>query len=142
MAMPVEMGKVEVSAVVDVIAAVIERDGRYLVCRRPAGKRHAGLWEFPGGKVEESEGIEEAARRELREELDLELLEIGGELFSRNDPGTPFQIHFVPCRCKGEPRCIEHSDIAWLGPSELLACDLAPGDMEFARILHARIIEK
>jgi mutator protein MutT len=132
------MNSADSADIVDVIAAVIERQGRYLVCRRPAGKRHAGLWEFPGGKIESGEGIEEAARRELREELDLELVEIGEELFRRIDPGTHFQVRFVICRCNGEPTCIEHSEIEWLAPSELLTCDLAPGDMEFARLLISR----
>jgi 8-oxo-dGTP pyrophosphatase MutT (NUDIX family) len=48
-----------------VVAAVIERDGRLLVCQRPAHKRHGGLWEFPGGKCDPGESDAEAARREL-----------------------------------------------------------------------------
>ena len=50
------------------MAAVIERDGKLLVCRRPGHKRHGGLWEFPGGKLEPGETIVDAARRELDEE--------------------------------------------------------------------------
>jgi len=52
-----------------VVAAVIERDGKYLLCQRPQGKRYGGLWEFPGGKLLAGESLLEAARRELREEL-------------------------------------------------------------------------
>jgi 8-oxo-dGTP pyrophosphatase MutT (NUDIX family) len=59
-----------------VLAAVIRRQDRYLVCRRPAHKRHGGLWEFPGGKLEPGETLLEAARRELREELGAEVSDL------------------------------------------------------------------
>ena len=54
---------------VRVLAAVIKRNERYLICKRPENKRHGGLWEFPGGKIEIGESNFEAAVRELREEL-------------------------------------------------------------------------
>jgi 8-oxo-dGTP diphosphatase len=60
-----------------VLASVIERDHRLLVCRRPLDKRHGGLWEFSGGKVREGESDLEAARRELREELAVEVTGVG-----------------------------------------------------------------
>jgi len=56
---------------------VIERDGLLFVCQRPHHKRHGGLWEFPGGKLEGSEEDEAAVRRELREELNLDLDAVG-----------------------------------------------------------------
>ncbi|MFL5614828.1 MAG: NUDIX domain-containing protein [Gemmatimonadaceae bacterium] len=62
---------------VRVIAAVIERGGRLLVCQRPEHKRHSGLWEFPGGKLEPNEDDVTAARRELRDEPILELVAAG-----------------------------------------------------------------
>jgi len=60
-----------------VLASVIERDQKLLVCRRPVHKRHGGLWEFPGGKVQKGESDLEAARRELREELAVEVTGVG-----------------------------------------------------------------
>lgn len=54
---------------VEVVAAVVERDGRYLITRRPEGTHLAGLWEFPGGKLLPGEKPEDALRRELKEEL-------------------------------------------------------------------------
>src|SRR5690606_20769929 len=60
-----------------VLAAVIRRDGRWLVCRRPAHKRHGGLWEFPGGKLEPGESLLEAATRELEEELAVRVTGVG-----------------------------------------------------------------
>lgn len=59
---------------------MIRRDGRYLVCRRPAQKRHGGLWEFPGGKIDDGESLLDAARRELAEELSINVIEVGATL--------------------------------------------------------------
>ena len=59
-------------AVVEVVAAVVERDGRYLITRRLEGTHLAGLWEFPGGKILPGEKPEDALRRELQEELGVE----------------------------------------------------------------------
>ena len=65
------------NGLVRVIAAVVWRGDRLLVCQRPAHKRHGGLWEFPGGKVEAGESDAAAARRELREELGVEVTAVG-----------------------------------------------------------------
>ena len=62
-----------------VLATVIRRDGRLLVCQRPSHKRHGGLWEFPGGKVEPGESDLAASRRELAEELGVEKDFIAGD---------------------------------------------------------------
>src|SRR4051812_25705333 len=101
-----------------VVAAVIRRDGRFLICQRPAHKRHGGLWEFPGGKLERDETILEAARRELAEELGVKVTSVGGVQFSLMDPGSNFVIEFHPTEIGGEPQCIEHSNIAWVEAAE------------------------
>src|SRR3954464_1080723 len=93
-----------------VLAAVIERGGNYLVCQRPAHKRHGSLWEFPGGKVEAGETHLEAARRELAEELDVRVLSVDSVLFSVADPGSEFLIEFVPTTIHGSPKRLEHMD--------------------------------
>lgn len=116
-----------------VVASVIERDGRLLVCERPAHKRHGGLWEFPGGKVEPDEDAFDAVHRELREELDVEVVSVGPMLFSMTDPGSSFLIEFHPVEIRGVPRCIEHTAIQWLRVEELSAIPLAPSDREFVR---------
>lgn len=117
---------------VRVVAAVIERDGRLLLCRRPEGKRHAGLWEFPGGKLLPGESILEAARRELAEELGVEVLSVGERLLELPDPGSPFVIEFHPVEIAGEPEPLEHDEILWALPTELAGLDLAPSDRAFA----------
>ena len=118
-----------------VVAAVIERDGRLLVCQRPAHKRHGGLWEFPGGKVHDGETDFAAVRRELDEELGLEATSVGRVLCSIEDPGSEFLIVFVATEASGEPELREHSALAWASPSELAELPLAPSDAVFARTL-------
>jgi len=86
---------------VPVVAAVIERDGRYLVGLRPAHKRHGGLWEFPGGKIQEGETDAEAVSRELTEELGMRLKELGDLLFEKRDPGSPYVIRFLVADASG-----------------------------------------
>lgn len=118
---------------VRVVAAVIERDQRLLVCQRPEHKRHGGLWEFPGGKVEPGESDLSAVSRELREELDLAVLHVGAVEFSRHDPGSHFIIDFLPVRTEGEPKCLEHASLAWVALEGLLKLPLAPSDLEYVR---------
>lgn len=122
---------------IDVVAAVIERGGRYLVCRRPEEKRHGGLWEFPGGKVGEGESRLDAVRRELDEELGLETTRLGEVLFSAVDEGSPFVIDFVRVRTRGEPVLHEHTELGWFTPDELGSLALAPADARFVGALGA-----
>ena len=114
-----------------VLAAVIRRNGRVLICKRPSHKRHADLWEFPGGKVEAGETDLEAARRELDEELALRVTAVGRPEFTVADPGSEFIIEFLPVEADGEPQCLEHSALVWAVDGELLTYDLAPSDRRY-----------
>jgi 8-oxo-dGTP diphosphatase len=125
------MGMEAEAARVRVLAAVARRGDRYLVARRPAHKRHGGLWEFPGGKLEAGESVEDGLRRELREELDVELEAVGRALLSVADPESVFRIEFIEVSISGEPRCLEHAGIGWMTASELRAMPLAPSDRAF-----------
>lgn len=122
-------------ATIRVVAAVVERSGRYLLGRRPADKRHGGLWEFPGGKLRPGESLLDGARRELDEELAVGCLECGTTAWSGRDPGSVYLIEFVPVRIDGEPRAREHAEIGWFTPAELLEMALAPSDRAFAERL-------
>lgn len=124
---------------IPVLAAVIQRDGRYLVCQRPAHKRHGGLWEFPGGKLEPGESLLHAANRELSEELGVTALEVSEPLFSIADPGSPFVIEFVPTVISGEPACLEHAELRWAALEELPNIPLAPSDRKFVEFLLTRV---
>ena len=116
-----------------VLAAVVERDGRLLLARRPSGKRHAGLWEFPGGKFLPGETPLAAARRELSEELGVETVSLGALLHAVPDPGSPFVIEFHAVEIRGEPAALEHDALAWALPGELSLYPLAPSDRAFVK---------
>ncbi len=125
------------SASISVLAAVIERNGRYLICQRPAHKHHGSLWEFPGGKLEDGETFLMAAKRELSEELALNVISIGAIRMSTSEVGGggEFQINFVDVEVSGEPQLLEHADYRWVSAAELLELPLAPSDKLFAESL-------
>lgn len=122
-----------------VLAAVVEREGRLLLARRPPGKRHAGLWELPGGKFLPGETPLAAARRELAEELGVKVAAVGDLLLARPDPGSVFIVEFYRVEMHGEPVALEHTELAWVLPEELAGYDLAPSDRAFAEWLLGRV---
>jgi len=122
-------------SVISVLAAVIAHGDKYLVCQRPLDKRHGGLWEFPGGKIEPGESLLEAANRELTEELNVAATSVGEPIFSVHDEGSPFVINFVPSEIAGAPICLEHADIRWASLADIQQLDLAPSDRKFVRFL-------
>ena len=124
-------------ALIRVVAAVLARGNELLVCQRPFQKRHGGLWEFPGGKVEPNESDAEALRRELREELGVSVTSVGAEQFAMHDDGSPFLIAFIPTQVSGEPTCHEHIALRWGTPHELAHLPLAPSDRRFVEFLMA-----
>jgi mutator protein MutT len=119
--------------VIPVYAAVIEREGCWLLGQRPLVKRHGGLWEFPGGKLEPGESLADAATRELAEELGVEVDRIGDVLFARCDEASHFEIIFVATSIIGEPRALEHAQLAWVAWADAPNLALAPSDAAFVR---------
>lgn len=120
-----------------VVAAVVEHDDKFLVCLRPAHKRHGNLWEFPGGKCEPGESDLDAMIRELKEELDVTVTSVGSTLLEVHDAGSPYLIAFIAVNIDGVPQCIEHAAVAWQSPTELLTLPLAPSDARFAFYLRS-----
>jgi 8-oxo-dGTP diphosphatase len=104
-------------------AALIDAQGRVLIARRPEGKAMAGLWEFPGGKLEPGESPEACVVRELKEELDVDVVEdtlqpLAFASHAYEDIHVLLPL-FMTKMWKGEPKALEHSALAWAKPAEL-----------------------
>lgn len=126
----------------DVVAAIIERDGKILLAQRPQHADQSGMWEFAGGKVEPGESQPQALVRELREELGIEAI-VGNYIAShqREVSGRLIHLHawHVPAY-QGELYAHEHQDLVWCSPKEALSYPLAPADiplLEAFILLHA-----
>lgn len=126
-----------------VAAALVDADGRLLVQRRPEGKAMAGLWEFPGGKVEPGELPEAALIRELREELgiDVEKACLAPACFASEPLGARHLLLLVYiCRkWRGVPQAIEAPAIKWVRPLDLHALDMPPADKPLIGLLEALV---
>ena len=121
-----------------VAAAVIERDGRFLVTRRQSGVHLAGHWEFPGGKCDGGETLQACLARELREELDVEA-QIGEELFATTHayPERVVELHFFRCGLRGDPRPLLGQEMRWVRRDELQSLEFPPADEELIRRLRS-----
>jgi 8-oxo-dGTP diphosphatase len=112
--------------------ALVDGEGRLLITRRPAGKPLAGLWEFPGGKVETDEAPEAALIRELREELALDVAVADLQPLTFASHAYPDFHLLMPvylCRkWQGSVTPLEGQEILWVKPSELHAYDMPPAD--------------
>jgi len=120
-----------------VTAAILRKDGRILITRRPQGKPHGGLWEFPGGKLEEYESPEECLRREIDEELALEI-DVEGifEVVHHRYEWGPVLILAYDCRPRGGAiRNLGVTEHRWVLPGELARFPLLPADVPIVRKL-------
>ena len=125
-----------IPALIIVAAAVVERDGRFLVTRRLEGTHLEGLWEFPGGKCEFGETIAGCLARELREELGVDS-EIGSEIVTSEHayPDRTVRLHFRSCTISSDPRPLLGQEIRWVTREELRMLDLPVADEELVRKL-------
>jgi len=119
----------------NVTAGVIWRDGCVLLAQRRPGGLLGGLWEFPGGKQEPGETLEDCLRRELREELGIEV-EVGPRLLTLAHAYTHFRItlHAFTCRhASGEPQALDCAAWRWVAPDDLASYAMAVTDRQIAR---------
>ncbi len=119
-----------------VTAAVIERDGTFLLTTRPEGTHLAGYWEFPGGKCEPDETPERCLERELREELDVQG-DVLREMYRTQYryPERFLELRFFSCAISGTPRPMQGQQVRWVPREELASLKFPPADEEFVRRL-------
>jgi 8-oxo-dGTP diphosphatase len=125
-------------AQINVVAAVVERDERFLVTRRQPGVHLEGYWEFPGGKCEPGETHDACLRRELVEELGVGS-RVGDLILetSHDYPDRTVRLYFYRCEIDGEPRPLLKQEIKWVRPAELGVLAFPPADAELIRLLQA-----
>jgi mutator protein MutT len=119
-----------------VCAAVIERDGRFLITQRQEGAHLEGFWEFPGGKCETGETLAACLARELREELDADVA-VGEEVFTTRHayPERSVELHFLTCELIGRPSPQMGQQMLWAAREDLARLPFPPADLELIRML-------
>jgi 8-oxo-dGTP diphosphatase len=123
---------------VQVAAGLITRQGKYLIAKRKAGTHLAGLWEFPGGKREVGESLEECLRRELREELGIQIVASTPFRVVRHEyPDKRVEIYFFFCSGHQEqPQALGCDDLQWVGPKDFHNYEFPPADEPLLQILN------
>lgn len=117
---------------IEVVAALIWRDGKFLICQRPKNKARALMWEFVGGKVEKGETRQQALKRECQEELDIQI-EVGDVFMCVEHKYPDIDICltlFNATLLQGEPKMLEHNDIKWISVSEIDEYEFCPADTQ------------
>ena len=120
----------------EVVAALIRRGEKFLICQRPEGKKRALLWEFVGGKVERGETPEQALVRECREELAINITV--GSVFcavTHTYPDTTVHLTLFNASTSDEPQMLEHNDMRWVTVSEIDNYPFCPADDDILELL-------
>lgn len=120
---------------IEVVAALIWDNDKFLICRRPKNKARALLWEFAGGKVEFGETKEQALIRECKEELDITISaeDIFMDVVHEYSDITVHLTLFNSTILEGIPKKLEHDDIKWITASEIVNYDFCPADIEILK---------
>ena len=122
---------------IDVVASVIKKDNKYLIAQRNRNKHFSYHWEFPGGKVDQSETFELALHREIKEELSIEI-KIHEKISSQKhkDDKIDVEVHYFLCEhLSGKIKLSEHEDISWATKEDLFDYKMAPGDSKIIKFL-------
>lgn len=117
---------------VEVVAALIWDENRFMICQRPAHKARALLWEFVGGKVEPGESKEQALMRECREEIAV-MLSVGSIFMDVVHEYPDITVHLTLYNAtitEGSPKRLEHNDIKWITPRQIPHYNFCPADKE------------
>lgn len=124
-----------------VVGAVIVRDGHVMAAQRGGSGSLAGLWEFPGGKIEAGESARAALEREIAEELDC-VVEVSDEITTTVHAYDFAEVTLTTFYCAlvdGEPTLTEHTAVRWLLPQELDSLEWAPADVPAVALVKATI---
>ena len=122
-----------------VVAAVIERDGTFLVARRQSGVHLEGYWEFPGGKCQPGESETEALRREIHEELDADVQAMDKLLTTVHEyEDRIIELHFYRCALLGTPRPMLGQQLQWVAGPRLVDLRFPPADAQLIQHLSSR----
>lgn len=120
---------------VEVVAALIWKDEKFLICQRPAHKARGLLWEFVGGKVEQCETKERALIRECQEELAITVEP--HDIFTEVTHEYPdIFVHLTLFNCNillGQPHLLEHNDMKWITSAEIPNYEFCPADVEILK---------
>lgn len=120
---------------IEVVAALIRENNKFMICQRPVNKARGLLWEFVGGKVEQGETKEQALIRECQEELAI-TISVGKEFMDVVHEYPDITVHltlFNASIIDGKPKLLEHSDIRWITPDEIPQYDFCPADTEIIK---------
>jgi len=124
-----------------VVAAVVERNGKFLIARRVKGTHLAGYWEFPGGKVHDGESQEAALAREIVEELGATVVN-ARKIFhvSHAYPERVVELHFYRAELEDDPRPVLGQEIRWITRDEFRDLEFPPADAELIDgLIHASL---
>lgn len=122
---------------IQVAAGLILREGRYLIAQRKVGVHLGGLWEFPGGKCEPGESLEDCLRRELWEELGIEIsTPVPFHVIRHEYPEKTVELHFFRCSIQdGQAQALNCEDLCWVTPEELAKFEFPPADQPLIQAL-------
>lgn len=128
----------------DVVAALIYQNWRFLIARRKRGDTFGGFWEFPGGTVDPGESREAALKREIKEELDIDV-DVGREVYrlSAETPNSRITIYLLECKIlRGSPRPIDCAEVSWERLNDLKNINFIPGDKKIVEWLEEKYGER
>jgi 8-oxo-dGTP diphosphatase len=127
----------------EVVAAVVERGGRFLITRRQPGVHLEGYWEFPGGKCEPAETHDACLRRELAEELGV-AARVGALVLetSHDYADRTIKLYFYRCEIDGDPSPLLKQEIKWATKAEVGALEFPPADAELIQILRRNLKDR
>ena len=126
------------------VAVINNKQGKILIDRRKKTGEMGGLWEFPGGKIEVGETIEECIQREVKEELDIEII-VGDRLTTITHAYQTFNVTLYVHNCQylsGKPQPLECEEIHWVEPAQMNQYQFPQANIQIINLLQQRGISK